>query len=149
MIRILRHGGRLLLTAPLGSGLHQLPYHYYGGFSPEWYRYWAKKTGVSVVEIVPNGGFFRLLAQECSRAANLLASAPPLLVENNPEIRQLLSEKLPQYFFAVEDTLFIDQFTVGYHVEMNKHLYTDDLTALERFENIMRLKEARLKDIMK
>jgi SAM-dependent methyltransferase len=29
MSRLLKPGGRLLITAPLGSGLHQLPYHYY------------------------------------------------------------------------------------------------------------------------
>src|SRR5262245_31626356 len=37
MARILRPGGTLLLTAPLGSILHQEPYHYYGGYTPHWY----------------------------------------------------------------------------------------------------------------
>src|SRR5688500_5551998 len=32
--RVLAPGGRLLLTAPLGSGIHQEPYHFYGGFTP-------------------------------------------------------------------------------------------------------------------
>src|SRR6266536_2810951 len=30
--RILKPGGRVILTAPLGSGLHQTPHHYYGGY---------------------------------------------------------------------------------------------------------------------
>ena len=36
--RILKPGGTLLLTAPLGSGLHQEPFHFYGGYTPHWYR---------------------------------------------------------------------------------------------------------------
>jgi len=31
LARILEPGGKLILTAPLGSGIHQEPYHYYGG----------------------------------------------------------------------------------------------------------------------
>jgi len=156
MIRILRPGGRLFLTAPLGSGLHQLPYHYYGGFSPEWYRYCAANTGASVVEIVPNGGFFRLLAQECVRAANLLSSCPSLTIEDVNEMRCLLSDKLPRFFFAVEDTLFIDQFTVGYHVELHKTSDPKSSTAItkawapaDRFDEIMRIKQAHFEDLKK
>src|SRR5215470_8556959 len=38
MARILRPNGRLLHTAPLGSILHQEPYHIYGGYTPYWYQ---------------------------------------------------------------------------------------------------------------
>src|SRR5690348_7241307 len=38
LARILKPGGTLLLTAPLGSFLHQEPFHYYGGYTPHWYR---------------------------------------------------------------------------------------------------------------
>jgi SAM-dependent methyltransferase len=38
MARLLREGGRLILTAPLGSFLHQEPFHFYGGYTPHWYR---------------------------------------------------------------------------------------------------------------
>ena len=156
MARILRPGGRIFLTAPLGSGLHQLPYHYYGGFSPEWYRYWAARTGLSVVEIVPNGGFFKLLAQECARAANLIDSCTSLTVEDINAMRHFLSDKLPRFFFAVEDTLLIDQFTVGYHVELHKPLGTKySIAATEfwapadRYKKIMRLKQTYLEDLNK
>ena len=156
MVRILRPGGRIFLTAPLGSGLHQLPYHYYGGFSPEWYRYWAAKMGLSVVEIVPNGGFFRLLAQECARAANLINSCTSLTVKNINEMRRLLSDELPRLFFAVEDTLFIDQFTVGYHIELHKPsslksstIATEAWAPDDRYEKIMRIKQAYLEDLSK
>src|SRR5689334_21367302 len=36
--RVLTKHGRLFLTAPLGSGLHQQPHHFYGGYTPHFYR---------------------------------------------------------------------------------------------------------------
>ena len=115
MARLLRPGGRLLLSAPLGSGLHQLPFHYFGGFSPEWYREVVREAGLEIVSITPNGGFFRLMAQEMARAASLLAQSskdrPPR------EVLDLLGEHLPRWFHALDDVRFNDQFTVGYFVE--------------------------------
>jgi len=120
MARILRLGGRLFITAPLGSGLHQLPYHYYGGYTPEWYKYFLPKFGLNAVEISPNGGFFKLLAQECSRMAAILRQNQNLHEDNSKFIRKLFGEWIPRYLFALEEKHFIDQFTVGYHVEAVK-----------------------------
>ena len=38
MARILKKGGKLLITTPLGSHIHQDPYHFYGGFTPFFMR---------------------------------------------------------------------------------------------------------------
>jgi ubiquinone/menaquinone biosynthesis C-methylase UbiE len=115
MTRLLKPSGRLWLTAPLGSGRHQLPFHYYGGFTPEWYRDVARRLNMSIVSITPNGGFFRLMAQEAARAASVLAQAN---IERPPrEVLDLLGEQLPRWFTALDDTLPHDQFTVGYFVE--------------------------------
>lgn len=65
--RILRPGGRLLLTAPLGSFLHQEPYHFYGGYTPHWYRKFLPEVGLHVESIEKNGGFFRFFGQEAIR----------------------------------------------------------------------------------
>jgi SAM-dependent methyltransferase len=119
MARLLAPGGRLLLTAPLGSGLHQLPYHYFGGFSPEWYREQARRCGLEIVSITPNGGFFKLMAQETARAADLLAAADPAL-RPPPEVLELLGAPLPAWFHALDGALFVDQFTVGYFVEARR-----------------------------
>lgn len=118
--RILKPGGRLLLTAPLGSGLHQLPYHYYGGYTPEWYKHFAPKFGLKITEISPNGGFFRLLAQESARVAWTLPQHQHLHGNNMAFIQQLFGEWIPRYLFALEEKCFIDQFTVGYHVDAVK-----------------------------
>jgi ubiquinone/menaquinone biosynthesis C-methylase UbiE len=120
MARLLRPSGRMLLTAPLGSGLHQLPFHFYGGYTPEWYRHFAGKLGLEVREITPNGGFFRQLAQECARVSWTLPQHQHLHGNNQQFIRDLFGEWLPRYLFALEEKHFIGQFTVGYHVELLK-----------------------------
>ncbi len=120
IVRILKPGGRLFITAPLGSGLHQIPYHYYGGFTPEWYKHFGSKFGLYVTEITPNGGFFKLLAQECARVAWTLPQHQHLHGNNVEFIRNLFGEWIPRYLFALEEKHFIDQFTVGYHVEAVK-----------------------------
>jgi ubiquinone/menaquinone biosynthesis C-methylase UbiE len=120
MARLVKPGGRLLITAPLGSGLHQLPFHFYGGYTPEWYRHFAKKFGLEVFGITPNGGFFKLLAQECARVAWTFPQHEHLHGKQGKFIRQLFGESLPRYLFALEEKHFIDQFTVGYHVELLK-----------------------------
>ena len=65
--RILKPGGRLMLTAPLGSGIHQAPYHFYGGFTPFWYRRYLSEAGFEQIEVVANGGFFKFYGQESKR----------------------------------------------------------------------------------
>jgi SAM-dependent methyltransferase len=70
--RILRPNGRLLLTAPLGSVLHQEPYHFYGGYTPHWYRRFLPLAGLEVELIEANGGFFRLFGQEARRFSALI-----------------------------------------------------------------------------
>jgi ubiquinone/menaquinone biosynthesis C-methylase UbiE len=65
--RILRPGGRLILTAPLGSGIHQEPYHYYGGYTEFWYYTFLPQLGFSEVEVMPNDGSLMNFAQESVR----------------------------------------------------------------------------------
>lgn len=76
--RLLRPGGLLFITAPLGSGIHMPPYFYYGGFSPYWYEHFLPAAGISVESILPNGGFFKLYGQESRRFLTLLTPARPL-----------------------------------------------------------------------
>lgn len=120
MTRLLRPGGRLLVTAPLGSGLHQLPFHFYGGYTPGWYQHFGARFGLHVREITPNGGFFRHLAQECARMSWTLPEHAKLHGDNLGFVQHLFGEWLPQYLFGLEDRHLMPQFTVGYHVEAVK-----------------------------
>jgi glycosyltransferase involved in cell wall biosynthesis/predicted SAM-dependent methyltransferase len=118
--RILRPGGELLLAAPLGSGLHQLPFHFYGGFTPQWYKHFLPRFGLELLEIQPNGGFFKMLAQECARVAWTLPQHRALHGDNAEIIQYLFGQAIPRYLFALDERCFIDQFTVGYHIRAAK-----------------------------
>lgn len=65
--RILRPEGKLILTAPLGSGIHQEPYHFYGGFTPYWYQHFLEKVGFRLINIDPNEGTLKFFSQEALR----------------------------------------------------------------------------------
>ena len=122
--RVLRPGGVALLTAPLGSGLHQTPYHFYGGYTPFWYRKVLQEAGCEDIEIEANGGFFKHYGQETIRLAKL--TAPHRLP--SPAWFKLLwtpvwLASLPwmvgvcplvaHYFDRFDDK---KEFTIGYHV---------------------------------
>jgi len=64
---VLRPGGTLLLTAPLGSGIHQEPHHYYGGFTPYWYQRHLAAAGFEDIAVEANAGFFSFYGQESQR----------------------------------------------------------------------------------
>lgn len=67
--RVLRAGGRLILTAPLGSGLHQEPFHFYGGYTPFWYHTFLQQAGFVDINVESNCGSFRFFGQEALRFA--------------------------------------------------------------------------------
>jgi len=120
MSRILKPGGKLFITAPLGSSLHQEPFHFYGGYTPYWYRHFAAKFGLQVKEITPNGGFFKFLAQECARVAWTFDQHKEFHGENGHFVYKLFNEILPRYLYVLDENKLIDEWTVGYHVELVK-----------------------------
>ena len=65
--RILKPGGRLILTAPLGSGIHQEPYHFYGGFTPYWFEKFLSEKGFAQTSVIANGGSLKAFSQESLR----------------------------------------------------------------------------------
>ena len=67
LARILAPGGRLILTAPLGSGIHQEPYHFYGGYTPWWYQRFLTEAGFGKIMVEGNERSFRFFAQESLR----------------------------------------------------------------------------------
>lgn len=118
--RILKPEGRLIITAPLGSGLHQLPYHYYGGYTPNWYENFLGLSGFEDILVEANGNFFRFFGQECVRF--VLLTAPwksllnfvllPLWIIN----LLLLAFYIPVYCICVDKFDRLKTFTIGYHV---------------------------------
>jgi len=65
--RILKPGGKLILTAPFASLVHMAPYHYCSGFSRYWYEHHLRSRGFDIVEMTPNGDWFTYVKQEILR----------------------------------------------------------------------------------
>jgi len=121
--RLLRPDGTLLLTAPLGSGLHQEPHHYYGGYTPHWYRMVLGNCGFHDIRIQSNGGSLRHFAQWClqmplSLACDNVAQGPTHRVLGVLAGAALLPFVTPAALIAlIADPLDTRrQFTCGYHV---------------------------------
>ena len=122
--RILKPGGKLILTAPLGSGVHQEPFHFYGGYTPYWYEKFLSEAGYGNIKVEANAGSLRACGQESMRFIQL--SRPFTL--GMPLWAELLW--LPVWFFLTPIMLLLvpymshlldqydkDQnFTIGYHV---------------------------------
>ena len=126
--RILKSGGKLLLTAPLGSGVHQEPWHFYGGYTPYWYQKFLTESEFSDISVEPNGGFFKHYGQESIRFAQMTV---PWKLNAGLGWRLLWSPLwlifLPWFAFILPVTChFLDvldqdnSFTIGYHVTATK-----------------------------
>ena len=120
--RILRPGGTLFLSAPLASGLHQEPYHYYGGYTPHFYAYAMPQAGLTLVEVQQNGGLFLLVAQEVVRAADVIDERRPYSWAN--PMRWLVAVGLrillPRWFARLEREIPVREFTADYLVTARK-----------------------------
>jgi SAM-dependent methyltransferase len=122
--RILTPGGKLLLTAPLGSGIHQEPFHYYGGYTPFWYEKFLTEAGFEQLRIEPNEGFLRLFGQESIRfvrATRPFAMRMPLWGELLWVVPWLILAPVLGMGIPVAAKLMQRferdvRFTVGYHV---------------------------------
>lgn len=118
--RLLAPNGLLLLSAPLGSGLHQEPYHFYGGFTPHFYRRFLPECGFAHIHIQANGGFLRHLAQECARLSWILPRHRAAFAGREAEIATLFGDLLPRLLFALDEECPEPAFTVGYFVAAKK-----------------------------
>lgn len=116
MCRIVKLGGTLLITAPLGSGLHQQPYHFYGGYTDHWYRKFLTEFGCEVISIEPNHGFFAHLAQECARFSWTYHQHKQFHGAYGEELSDLVGNVLARYFYELDAKAFIREFTIGFHV---------------------------------
>ena len=65
--RIVKTGGKLIITAPFCSFTHFAPFHFATGFNKYFYETHLKDNGFTIIEITPNGNYFEFLAQELRR----------------------------------------------------------------------------------
>lgn len=117
LVRVLKPGGCLLITVPLGSGVHQEPYHFFGGFSPYFFSHHFATLDVEIEEMLPIGGLLKHVGQEMGRVGRLLEEKGNV----NSEFKYLLKDWIPQQLSTLDSTYFVDQFTVGYLIRARKN----------------------------
>jgi ubiquinone/menaquinone biosynthesis C-methylase UbiE len=69
--RLLKPGGKLILTAPFASFVHMAPYHYCTGFSRYWYEHHLPVRGFTIEELTANGDWFGVAEQEITRLGGM------------------------------------------------------------------------------
>ena len=65
--RLLKPGGKLIITAPFASLVHFAPYHYVSGFSRYWYEHHLPIRGFEIRSLEANGDWFSYCRQEMVR----------------------------------------------------------------------------------
>jgi SAM-dependent methyltransferase len=69
--RLLKPGGKLIITAPFASFVHFAPYHYATGFSRYWYERHLPERNFELQELTPNGDWFSYAKQEMLRLPSM------------------------------------------------------------------------------
>jgi len=69
--RLIKPGGKLILTAPFASLVHFAPYHYCSGFSRFWYEHQLPQRAFEIEELTPNGDWFAYCQQELMRLGSM------------------------------------------------------------------------------
>ncbi len=80
--RILKKGGKLVLTAPFCSLTHFAPHYYANGYSKYWYERVLDRNNFLIKEIEFNGNYFEYLAQEIRRIPGIEQKYTKLNVAN-------------------------------------------------------------------
>jgi SAM-dependent methyltransferase len=118
--RLLRPGGLAMITAPFTSGLHQEPFHFYAGYSPNFYRHAAEKFGFNLIECSAHGGFLRLMSQELGRMCwvlqNLERQGYQSKVNNLGGVLNVLANEM----LELDAKAPVREFSIGYHVLLEK-----------------------------
>lgn len=65
--RLLRSGGKLILTAPSNSLRHFDPYYFYPGFSDNWFKKILEENNFKIKLIEPVGDYYSYLKVEIAR----------------------------------------------------------------------------------
>jgi ubiquinone/menaquinone biosynthesis C-methylase UbiE len=123
MTRVLKNHGIILITAPLGSGLHQEPFHFYGGFTKYWYEKYLNLNSFEIIEISPNKGFYSHFSQELIR---LFKRFSPIKSFVNLFFFPIWLFFIPLVIIFPIVSYFLDNydnkddFTIGYHVLAKK-----------------------------
>jgi ubiquinone/menaquinone biosynthesis C-methylase UbiE len=126
--RLVRPGGRLILTAPFCSFTHFAPYHFATGLSRYWYRHHLPANGFEVRSIEPNGNYFKFLSQEARRLRSVAQRyANGAFDEHEREAIQTLLAALER--FSRDDRGSDELLCFGFHVIAERVSYQENVAA--------------------
>ena len=125
--RVARPGGDIYVSSPFTSGSHQQPYHFYAGFSPEWYAFAAQEAGLEIISIESQGDYFKLMSQEVDRALSCGGELEGMRASELAGVRDALAYYLRQLSTSRGDGApkkapCADMFTIGFMVHMRKRV---------------------------
>ncbi|MEN6414181.1 MAG: methyltransferase domain-containing protein [Veillonellales bacterium] len=115
--RLLRSGGRLILTAPFCSLTHFAPYHFSTGFNQYWYEYHLPRYGLKIVELAKSGNYFEYLAQEIRRIDEVARKYANQYMEDPWAVSRILEELQKM---SANDLGSAELLCFGYHVLAEK-----------------------------
>ena len=69
--RLLKRGGKLIVTAPFCSLTHFAPYHFYTGFNRYFYEKHLPDNNFDLISIEHNGNYFEYMGQEIRRIESI------------------------------------------------------------------------------
>lgn len=114
LARLLKPGGKMIVTAPVCSIPHFNPYFFYNGFSREFYELNASQNGLVIEQISENGNEFLYVLQESMRLIQELPSKLQKLVFG------LCAAPFFGLVFLVGKTKKARYLSFGYHVRFRK-----------------------------
>jgi SAM-dependent methyltransferase len=109
--RLLKPGGKLILTAPSNCLRHMDPYYFYSGFSDRWYENILPKNQLKIEIINPVGDYYSWLAVEMSRTA----------LSHSMLSKILLLPAFLFYYNKPKTKLSINTLCMGYHIVASKY----------------------------
>jgi len=121
--RILKPGGKLILTTPFCSLTHFAPYYFASGYSKYWHKEILEKNNFEINELSFNGNYFDYLAQEIRRIPSIEKKytnqtlSTQILFRVTTKIQLYLLKKLSQNNKNSEELL-----SFGLHVLATKKL---------------------------
>ena len=108
--RVLKSGGKLILTAPSNSLRHMDPYYFYSGFSDRWYEKILVENGFKIVSIDQVGDHYRWVSTELLRT----------MLSHSFLSKILLLPAFIFYYSRNENASSLNSLCYGYHIIAEK-----------------------------
>ena len=100
--KLVKPGGKLIITAPFNSLTHFAPYHFATGFNQFFYKHHFERLGFELSQIRASGNYISYVNSEIKRLNYIISHYN--IVEPNRIFRKILTRLLTRYLNKVEKT---------------------------------------------